>query len=151
MESSTTSYSSRTIAQSVDGETRVSRSVIQSSGGQTMESSYESSAGIRGKNLSIKEDGEHLISEQQISRTLNTSANQTTSDKSNSVAVTGGKPFFTKTITSRSVERKCRITQFFSLILRVSLTIFTQSTFYTFFSVPSNKNIIQQVSIFGLT
>lgn len=80
----------------------MSRSIMQSSGGQMMEASYESSSSNRGKALAI-EDGEHLISERQISRTLNSSA---ATDKT-SLAVTGGKPFFTKTITGQSVERKC--------------------------------------------
>lgn len=103
VEQSSTTFASKTIASSVDGETKISRTVMQSSTGGAMESNYES-ASSRGKNVAISEAGEHLISERQITRTLNTSIGM---DKAGSLAVTGGKPFFTKPLVGRSVERKC--------------------------------------------
>lgn len=84
--------------------------MMQSSGGGAMESSYSSTTTRSGNGVaSITESGEQkqLISEKQISRTLNEST--AASEKKTSVqaiAVIGGRPHFMKTLVGRSVERK---------------------------------------------
>lgn len=84
----------------------MSKTVMESRGGGAMEQTSYQSSTIGGKNVSISQSGERLITEQQISRTLNTSIG---SDKSGALAISGGKPFFSKTLVGRSVERKCRL------------------------------------------
>lgn len=95
---------SRTVAHTVDGETTISSSTMQASSGGGIQTTFDHTS-TSGKNLAIADSGEHIISEQQISRTLN----QSVMEKSGSLAVAGGRPFFTKPLVGRSVLRKSSI------------------------------------------
>lgn len=114
MESSS-SYSSTTGSKSTMQASSESHFESSSFGsaGMVSESQYESSSTVSGaleagskkkSGVSISEvHGEDTLTSSQVAHTLNTS----TTDKTGSLAVSGGKPFFSKPLHGHSVERKC--------------------------------------------
>lgn len=108
---SSSAYSSSRGSKSVTqaSSEAVYESASYGAAGAITESHYESSAvrgsssAAKGKSVSITEvHGDENLTSSQISRTLNTSS----TDKSGSIAVAGGKPFFAKPLHGLSIERK---------------------------------------------